>query len=292
MKLAVIFVCLIRVIKSSFYVALKLCSEGFSFPLSFNPTPPLQCPLDEEGNKAKPELGVTVSQLSLVDLAGSERTSKTRAEGVRVKEAGKINNTLMVLRRCIETLRENQMNGGNAMVRYRDSKITHFFKHFFEGEGKVKMMICVNPAANEFEETLSVMKFAELASEVQVQRSAFRPATVAVLPSGRRRANELFREVHKTMQLARQLATDFTPAPLLNTDWPVFRLTEHEWLDTMSALKSFLHKRIEAREALSAQARNKAESVSERVIALESENIALRQEKASLQALNQERSVR
>lgn len=31
---------------------------------------------------------VTVSQLCLVDLAGSERTSRTGAEGTRIREAG------------------------------------------------------------------------------------------------------------------------------------------------------------------------------------------------------------
>lgn len=31
---------------------------------------------------------VNVSQLCLVDLAGSERTSRTRAEGSRLREAG------------------------------------------------------------------------------------------------------------------------------------------------------------------------------------------------------------
>jgi hypothetical protein len=33
---------------------------------------------------------VTVSQLCLVDLAGSERTSRTKAEGSRLREAGEL----------------------------------------------------------------------------------------------------------------------------------------------------------------------------------------------------------
>ncbi len=48
------------------------------------------------------------SQLSLVDLAGSERTSRTGNHGDRLKEAGNINKDLMVLRTCMETIRENQ----------------------------------------------------------------------------------------------------------------------------------------------------------------------------------------
>ena len=78
-----------------------------------------------------------MSTLSLVDLAGSERTSRTQADGIQLKEAGNINASLMVLRTCMETLRDNQTGGPSRIVPYRDSKLTHLFKNFFDGEGKV-----------------------------------------------------------------------------------------------------------------------------------------------------------
>ena len=40
------------------------------------------------------------------------------------------------------------------MVPYRESKITLLFKNFFEGSGKVKMVVCVNPRSEDFDETL------------------------------------------------------------------------------------------------------------------------------------------
>lgn len=40
------------------------------------------------------------------------------------------------------------------MVPYRDSKVTHLFKNYFDGEGKVRMVVCVNPKAEDYEETL------------------------------------------------------------------------------------------------------------------------------------------
>lgn len=40
------------------------------------------------------------------------------------------------------------------MVPYRDSKLTHLFKNYFDGEGKVRMVVCVNPKADDYEETL------------------------------------------------------------------------------------------------------------------------------------------
>lgn len=40
------------------------------------------------------------------------------------------------------------------MVKYRNSKVTHLFKMFFEGRGQVKMIVCVNPSAKEYEENV------------------------------------------------------------------------------------------------------------------------------------------
>ena len=43
-----------------------------------------------------------------MDLAGAERSKETGAKGIRVKEAGKINNSLLTLGKCIEAMRHNQ----------------------------------------------------------------------------------------------------------------------------------------------------------------------------------------
>uniref|UniRef100_A0A6Q2XRD7 Kinesin-like protein n=1 Tax=Esox lucius TaxID=8010 RepID=A0A6Q2XRD7_ESOLU len=148
-----------------------------------------QAPLDADGDHILQDKNqVTVSQLCLVDLAGSERTSRTKAEGSRLREAGNINQSLMTLRTCIEVLRENQMCGTNKMVPYRDSKVTHLFKNYFDGEGKVRMVVCVNPKADDYEETMLVMRFAELTQEVEVARPVDRP--ICGLAAGRRHRNQ------------------------------------------------------------------------------------------------------
>uniref|UniRef100_A0A4W3IIK2 Kinesin-like protein n=2 Tax=Callorhinchus milii TaxID=7868 RepID=A0A4W3IIK2_CALMI len=152
-----------------------------------------QAPLDADGDNVFQEKDqITVSQLSLVDLAGSERTTRTKAEGSRLREAGNINQSLMTLRTCIEVLRENQMYGTNKMVPYRDSKLTHLFKNYFDGEGKVRMIVCVNPKADDYEETLLVMRFAEMTQEVEVARPVDKP--ICGLTPGRRYRNQAFKE--------------------------------------------------------------------------------------------------
>ncbi|XP_019217191.1 kinesin-like protein KIF23 isoform X6 [Oreochromis niloticus] len=152
-----------------------------------------QAPLDADGdNVLQDKNQISVSQLCLVDLAGSERTGRTGAEGTRIREAGNINQSLLNLRTCIEILRENQMCGTNKMVPYRDSKITHLFKNYFDGEGKVRMVVCVNPKTDDYEETLLVMRFAEMTQEVEVARPVDRP--ICGFTPGRRHRNQAFKD--------------------------------------------------------------------------------------------------
>jgi kinesin family protein 20 len=87
-----------------------------------------------------------VSRLAIVDLAGSERTRNTQTTGDRLKEAGNINKSLMVLGQCLEVLRSNQEKmaaptpAGSkkrlAMVPFRHSKLTEIFQNFFVGDGR------------------------------------------------------------------------------------------------------------------------------------------------------------
>ncbi|GFO27268.1 kinesin-like protein [Plakobranchus ocellatus] len=151
----------------------------------------VQAPLDDRGEEVIQDSNrLCVSQLSLVDLAGSERTNRTKNSGDRLKEAGNINQSLMVLRNCLEILRENQKSGVAKLVPYRDSRLTHLFKTFFDGDGKVRMIVCVNPKSTEYEETIHVMKFAELTQEVLITKSEQSNKFDLGLTPGRRRMHQ------------------------------------------------------------------------------------------------------
>ncbi|UXI15491.1 hypothetical protein NH340_JMT01434 [Sarcoptes scabiei] len=115
---------------------------------------------------------IQISQLSIVDLAGCERIAKTKATGNRLREAGNINNSLLTLRKCFDELRENQKGNVTKMVSYRDSKLTHLFKSYFEGDGRVKMIICINPGLEDLDETIQVCKFAETSQELVTNKTA------------------------------------------------------------------------------------------------------------------------
>ncbi|XP_015270754.1 PREDICTED: kinesin-like protein KIF20A [Gekko japonicus] len=108
-----------------------------------------------------------VSELSLCDLAGSERCNKTQSFGDRLKEAGNINNSLLILGKCIAALKQNQNPTlRQAYIPFRESKLTRLFQPFFCGKGKACMIVNINQCASTYDETLHVMKFSAVAKQI------------------------------------------------------------------------------------------------------------------------------
>ncbi|XP_040024382.2 kinesin-like protein KIF23 isoform X5 [Gasterosteus aculeatus] len=217
-----------------------------------------QAPLDADGDHILQDKNqVSVSQLCLVDLAGSERTSRTRAEGNRLREAGNINQSLMTLRTCMEVLRENQMCGTNKMVPYRDSKVTHLFKNYFDGEGKVRMIVCVNPKADDYEETMLVMRFAEMTQEVEVARPIDRP--IYGLAAGRRHRARAFKdELSQRLEERGRPSSADDPALMNQLVESLPALPHFELLDpaddqSLPRLIEILERRLRVRQMMSEQ---------------------------------------
>ncbi|KAJ7596754.1 kinesin-like protein [Mycena floridula] len=141
-----------------------------------------------------------VSRLTLVDLAGSERTKHTHTTGDRLREAGNINKSLMVLGQCMEVMRANQrklamslaqdgkervdtrdVKKSLAVVPFRHSKLTEALMDYFVGDGRAVMIVNVNPYDTGYDENSHVMRFAALAREVYVTPA---PAPVQRIPVG------------------------------------------------------------------------------------------------------------
>ncbi|KAI8576113.1 hypothetical protein K450DRAFT_258537 [Umbelopsis ramanniana AG] len=140
----------------------------------------------------------TLSKLSIVDLAGSERHRNTLNSGQRLKEAGNINKSLMVLGQCMDILRLNQkrvdIGKKPAIVPFRHSKLTDLFKSSFQGDGKAVMIVNVNPYDTGFDENSHVMKFAAVAKDVATWRRVHPKLDLTDVTTATRRlrtANEL-----------------------------------------------------------------------------------------------------
>ena len=102
-------------------------------------------------------------KLNLVDLAGSERQAKTHAEGMRLKEAAKINLSLSALGNVISAL----VDGKSSHIPYRDSKLTRLLQDSLGGNTKTVMIACVSPADYNYDETLSTLRYAYRAKHIQ-----------------------------------------------------------------------------------------------------------------------------
>ncbi|XP_029958361.1 kinesin-like protein KIF13A isoform X4 [Salarias fasciatus] len=111
--------------------------------------------------------GEKVSKMSLVDLAGSERVSKTGAAGERLKEGSNINKSLTTLGCVISALADQSGGKGKAkFVPYRDSVLTWLLKDNLGGNSKTAMIATVSPAADNYEETLSTLRYADRAKRI------------------------------------------------------------------------------------------------------------------------------
>ncbi|GLD91785.1 hypothetical protein PINS_up000318 [Pythium insidiosum] len=129
------------------------------------------------------------AKFHLVDLAGSERAKRTGAVAGRFKESVSINQGLLALGNVISALSDERKkpptsstatssNGsttaassaggtGAVHVPYRDSKLTRLLQDSLGGNAKTLMIACVSPAAINFEETLSTLKYANRAKNIK-----------------------------------------------------------------------------------------------------------------------------
>lgn len=118
------------------------------------------------------------SSFKFCDLAGAERVKKTGNAGDRLKEAGGINNSLLVLGRCLEAVNQNQMKENkkhpDRVIPVRDSKLTFLLQSSLLGHEKFVMIVNLYPIADFFEENLNVLKFGSIANQIVVKKSEVR----------------------------------------------------------------------------------------------------------------------
>lgn len=106
------------------------------------------------------------SNLWIVDLAGSERSKRTG--GARQQEAANINMSLMTLNQCLEGLKNSVGDKKNAVIPWRDSKLTRLFAAHWMGPyaNRTSMVVNVNPATSDFDETLHVLSYSSVARNI------------------------------------------------------------------------------------------------------------------------------
>ena len=87
----------------------------------------------------------------------------TGATGARLKEATKINLSLSALGNVISAL----VDGKSKHIPYRDSKLTRLLQDSLGGNTKTLMIACLSPADNNYDETLSTLRYANRAKNIK-----------------------------------------------------------------------------------------------------------------------------
>ena len=113
------------------------------------------------GSKGKGK--IKYACLNLVDLAGSERINEFDSKNIsQIGEAGYINKSLFVLAHVVNKLAE----GKTQHIPYRDSKLTRILSMALGGNSLASIICTVSPAAMNYQQTLSTLRFASRAKTV------------------------------------------------------------------------------------------------------------------------------
>ncbi|XP_049295745.1 kinesin-like protein subito isoform X1 [Anopheles funestus] len=114
---------------------------------------------------------ISQSVYKFCDLAGSERLKKTGTTGDRLKEAQKINTSLLVLGRCLETVHKNQKTKKiHDLVPVRDSKLTMIIQSALLGKEPMTMIVNVYPTEEFYDENLNVLNFSSIAKQIVISK--------------------------------------------------------------------------------------------------------------------------
>lgn len=158
----------------------------------------------QEGSDELELLSLKRGKLNLVDLAGSERQTKTGATGDRLKEATKINLSLSALGNVISAL----VDGKTKHIPYRDSKLTRLLQDSLGGNTKTLMIACISPAASNYDETLSTLRYANRAKNISNKPTLNEDPTETIIRQ--------YRE--EILKLKEMLTSSGTPAPATNNN--------------------------------------------------------------------------
>jgi len=107
--------------------------------------------------------GSMCGRLSIVDLAGSECVKKSGVEGVHFLEAAAINKSLLALGNMVSA-----MGAKKRHVPFRDSKLTQVLSPCIGDNCKTVLLLCASPSKEHAYETLSSLKFASRAMQIDV----------------------------------------------------------------------------------------------------------------------------
>ena len=123
-----------------------------------------------------------ISKIKLCDLAGSERyDSRESYKKLHFSEMCNINKSLLILGNVIHSLGQNNgtvslsktknKKNNKTFAPYKDSKLTQILKDSLGGNSVTYLIANISPCDENFEETISTLKFADRAHSIMTKVS-------------------------------------------------------------------------------------------------------------------------
>ena len=123
-----------------------------------------------------------VSKIKLCDLAGSERyDSRESYKKIHFNEMCNINKSLLILGNVIHSLGQSNSNislsntknkkGTKTFAPYKDSKLTQILEDSLGGNSVTYLIANISPCDENFDETVSTLKFADRAHSIMTKVS-------------------------------------------------------------------------------------------------------------------------
>ena len=123
-----------------------------------------------------------VSKIKLCDLAGSERyDSRESYKKIHFNEMVNINKSLLILGNVIHSLGQSNSNislsntknkkNTKTFAPYKDSKLTQILEDSLGGNSVTYLIATISPSDENFEETVSTLKFADRAHSIMTKVS-------------------------------------------------------------------------------------------------------------------------
>ncbi|KAJ9460658.1 Kinesin-like protein unc-104 [Diplonema papillatum] len=161
---------------------------------------------EPENEDDEPETSTIVSKINLVDLAGSERSKKTGVEGEGKKEAIHINTALHCLRKVVDALTARKVPPPQGALRalQRESILTWLLADSFGGNAKTVLIATASPAEANYVETVSTLKYASAAREIENVVKVNSDGQTAVIRALEEEVERLMSELNKQDKAKRQ----------------------------------------------------------------------------------------
>lgn len=238
-----------------------------------------QIMMDDSGEHS---IGEKTSKISLVDLAGSERQTKTNATGERLKEGSTINKSLTTLGMVIAALAERSKNGkDDTHIPFRASTLTFLLKENLGGNSKTVMLAAISPAAENYQESISTLRYADRAKSIVNKAFVNEDATAVIIQNLRAELESLRVQASTnaaslSLEEAERLKAEMVESQRLLAD------ANLSWEDKLQRTETELRARAEKAEIEAEQKEFENEELRLRMAELEAEKERLEREREEL----------